>query len=306
MLFLLGAATVCPAEDTSLLLNPPPNGEVQSVDLVVSATVSGPLKEALDLRTAKLFVGGRNVTGLCLRTDGYLSFRPMNALAPGPVEAKLEFSNGVVRKWSFEVVPTNLIQEVTHNAKDALGEYQELEVTMEAEPGVKATFSIDTEREEYPMEEVSRGLYQGTYTVQPGDYHLGVPIKGHIHMGSRTESRESAQPAKLFGHLFRVHIIEPKPGKAPSNNFMIKGRTRPGSKVTIVPRLSFNNNAQAPASRWSRSGGGSIESRADDEGFFEIEYGIPINVPNLKVVLAVFAVSPDGERSVPITLRYQF
>lgn len=297
---------MCWAEETSLLLNPPPNGEVQSIDLVVSATVSGPLREALDLRTAKLFVGGRNVTGLCLRTDGYLSFRPMNALEPGPVDAKLEFSNGVIKQWSFDVVPTSLIQEVTHNAEEALGEYQELEVTMKAEPGVKATFSIDTNRKEHAMEEVSRGLYRGTYTVKPGDYYLGVPIYGHLHLGSRKESRASEEQAKLFGHLFRVHIIEPLPGKAPSNNFTIKGRTRPGSKVSIVPRLSFNKNTQAPASRWSRSGGGSIESKADEDGFFEIEYGVPISVPNLSVVLAVFAVAPDGERSVPITLRYNF
>lgn len=222
------------------------------------------------------------------------------------MEAKIEFDNGVVRSWTFEVVPSRLIESVTHNAKQALGEYQEMEVTMKAEPGVKATFSIDNESEEYPMEEVERGVYKGTYTVRPGDYHLEVPIKGHLHLGSRRESRVSEEPAILFGHLFRVHIIEPKPGKAPSNNFLIKGRTRPGSKVSIVPRLSFNNNTRAPSSRWSSQAGGSIEARADDEGFFEIEYGVPISVPNLSVVLAVFAVAPDGERSVPITLRYHF
>ena len=288
------------------MLSPPQDGKVQSIDLVVSATVNGPLKEALDLRTAKLFVGDHDVTGLCLRTDGYLSYRPLSPLPPGPVDAKLEFTNGVVRQWSFKVVPTELIESVTHNAKEALGEYQELEVTMKAEPGVKATFSIDNEREEFPMEEVSRGVYEGTYTVKPGDYYLGVPIQGHIHLGSRVESRASETPAKLFGHLFRVHIIEPKSGKAPSNNFMIKGRTRPGSKVSIVPRLSFNKNTQAPASRWSSGGGGSIEAKADENGFFEVEYGVPITLPNLSVVLAVFAVTPDGERSVPITLRYDF
>jgi hypothetical protein len=70
--------------------------------------------------------------------------------------------------------------------------------------------------------------------------------------------------------------------------------------------LSFNSNARFPSSRWSSQAGGNIEAKADEDGFFEIEYGIPISVPNLSVVLAVFAVAPDGERSVPITLRYQF
>ena len=307
ILFLVGfLSQLCWAEKTSLLLSPAPDAEIQSRDLVVSVTVSGPLSESLNLGTAKLFVGDRNVTGLCLRNDTYMSFRPLNPMPTGPVEARLEFSNGLVKKWNFEVVPTEFIKSVTHNGREALGEYQDLKVRMEAEPGIKATFTIDTKRKEHPMTEVSRGVYEGTYTVKPGDYFLGVPIHGHLHFGSRKESRKSEEPAKLFGHLFRVHIIEPVAGKAPSKNFTIKGRTRPGSKVSIVPRLSLNSNTPAPSSRWGRGGGGNIEAQANDEGFFEIDYGVPITLPNLSVVLNVYAVSPSGERSVPITLRYDF
>lgn len=294
------------AEETSLRLSPPPEGEVQAADLVVSVTVSGPLGDVLKPETAKLFLDGRNVTGLSLRADGYLSYRPLNPLPPGPVKARLEFANGVIREWTFQVVPSQLIKSVSHNAQESLGEYQELTVTMQAEPGLKAGFTIDNERQEIEMKEVSPGLYQGRYTVLPGDYHLGVPIHCHLHLGDRVESRTIQEPANVFGHLFRVHIIEPLSGKAPSNNFLIKGRTRPGSKVSIVPRLSFNNNAAPPSSRWSSDGGGSIETKADEEGYFTIEYGIPIKVPNLSVVLSVFAVTPDGERSVPLTLRYRF
>lgn len=306
VLFSLLAVLPSAAEETSLLLNPPPEGEVQGRDLVVSCTVSGPLSEALNLSTAQLFVGERNVTGLCLRTKDYMSYRPMSPPSPGPMEARLEFSNGVVRKWEFQVVPTELIESVSHNGQEALGEYQELKVVMKAEPGLKASFSIDNERKKHPMVETSRGLYEGIYTVQPGDYFLEVPIHGHLHLGSRIESRDSSEPAILFGHLFRVHIIEPLSGKAPSTNFKIKGRTRPGSKISIVPRLSFNANTPAPSSRWSSGGGGNIEAKADEDGFFEIEYGVPLKVPALAVVLNVYAVAPDGERSVPITLRYRF
>lgn len=305
-MLLLLLSSGASAEETSLLLNPPPEGKVQSNDLIVSVTVSGPLADALNLDTAKLFVGGRNVTGLCFRTDGYMSYRPLSAPQPGPVEARVEFSNGVTREWTFEVVPSQLIKKVEHNATEALGEYQEMKVSMEAETGLKASFVIDHGRKEHPMEETSRGHYEGIYTVKPGDYFLGVPVTGQLHLGDRIESRDAEEPAKLFGHLFRVHIIEPLSGKAPSNNFMIKGRTRPGSKVSIVPRLSFNSNTPAPQSRWSSGGGGNIEGKADEEGYFEINYGVPLSLPNLSVVLSVYAVSPEGERSVPITLRYQF
>lgn len=309
LFFLIFLAYCLPAgaeEETSLLLSPPPQGQVSSNDLVVSVSVSGPLSKALDLESAKLFVDGRNVTGLCLRTGDYLSFRPLSPLSPGQVSARVEFSNGVTREWSFQVIPSQLIKSVTHNAQEALGEYQEMKVEMDAEPGLEAGFLIDHRGEEYPMTETDRGHYEGIYTVKPGDYYLGVPITGQLHLGERVESRDSQTPANLFGHLFRVHIIEPLSGKAPSNDFMIKGRTRPGSKVTIVPRLSFNSNTPAPASRWSESGGGSIEAQADKDGYFQIEYGVPLSLPNLNVVLSVFAVTPSGERSVPITLRYSF
>lgn len=308
LLLVFGACrlTASAEEETSLLLSPPPQGQVSSNDLIVSVSLSGPLGKAMDLETAKLFVDGRNVTGLCLRTGEYLSFRPLSPLQPGKVSARVEFSNGVTREWSFQVIPSQLIKSVTHNAQEALGEYQEMKVEMDAEPGLEAGFLIDHRSEEYPMTETSRGHYEGIYTVQPGDYFLGVPITGQLHLGERVESRDSESLANLFGHLFRVHIIEPLSGKAPSNDFMIKGRTRPKSKVTIVPRLSFNNNTAPPASRWSDSGGGSIEAQADDEGYFQIEYGVPVSVPGLNVVLSVFAVTPSGERSVPITLRYSF
>lgn len=294
------------AKETSLLLTPPPQAQVQGNDLIISVAVSGPLSEALDLGTAKLFVNGRNVTGLSLRTDAYLSYRPLDSPKPGPVGVRVEFANGVTREWSFEVIASRLIESVSHNGKEALGEYQDLKVEMVAEPGLEASFLIDRRREAYPMTEVSRGRYEGVYTVQPGDYYLGVPITGQLHLGERIEQKDAEVAAKLFGHLFRVHIIEPLSGPAPSNNFLIKGRTRPGSKVTIVPKYSFNSNTRPPQSRWSGSGGGSIESKADEEGFFEVEYGVPIAVPALKVVLSVFAVAPDGERSAPITLRYSF
>lgn len=294
------------AEETSLRLSPPPDSEISSRDLVLSASISGPLSEALELGGAKLYLNDRDVTGLCLRTESYLSYRPLTPLQPGVVEARLEFTNGMVRRWQFEVVEVSLIESVTHNAEEALGEYQELQVQIVAAPGERVTFSIADERHEYPTEEVSEGVYEGVYTVMPGDYHLGVPIRAHLYSGEGEEQHDSEKPASLFGHLFRVHIIEPLSGKAPSNNFLIKGRTRPGSKVSLVPRLSLSSNTPAPSSRWDRDGGGSIETRADEDGFFEVEYGVPIALPSLSVVLSVFAVTPEGERSVPITLRYKF
>lgn len=303
------------AQDTSFLLSPAPEATVDNQDLIVSATVSGPLQESMGLGRARLWVEDREVTQMCLRTDSYLSYRPLTTLKPGPVKVRLEFPNGVVREWQFEIAPTKMIKEVTHTGgKEALGEYADLTVTMKGEPGLKGTFSFGRKRQEYPMEEQSRGVYIGTYTVKPGDYYLGEPVIGHLHLGSKEETLASENPVRLFGHLFRVHIISPETGSKVPLNFPIKGRTRPGSKVSLVPRISFNRNSSPPAVGQAGqgvngavgSGEGNIETRADDEGFWQIDYGIPVKLPNVSVVMSVFAISPEGERSAPVTLRYHF
>ena len=292
-------------EGTSLSVSPLPNASVRGDDLMISVSVSGPLVETMNLAQAKLFVDGMDVTMHSLRTDRFLSYRPFSPPSPGPVNARLEFPNGVERSWAFQVAAPKVIESVTHSATDSLGEYEELVVTMEGEPGLKASFVLGDKDKEHPMTEASRGVYIGTYTVAPGDFYLGEPVTGQLYLGSRVEKLEAKEPVTLFGHLFRVVIFSPKSGSQTPKNFDIKGRTRPGSKVTFVPDLSFNRNSRAPNTQGG-GGDGSFEARADEQGYFTVNYGVPISLPNLSVVMSVFATTPKGERSVPVILRYHF
>lgn len=302
-LLLLGPALAQDGQ-TSLSVSPLPDASVRGEELMISVSVSGPLVEAMNLAQAKLYVDGQDVTMHTLRTDRFLSYRPLAPPSPGPINARLEFPNGVERSWSFKVTSPQVISSVTHSATDSLGEYEELTVTLEGEPGLRASFLIGDKPEEHPMTEASRGVYIGTYTVKPGDFYLGEPITGQLHMGSRVEQMKAKDPVTLFGHLFRVVIYSPKSGSQTPNNFDIKGRTRPKCKVTFVPDLSFQRNTRAPSTQGG--GGASFETWADEEGYFMVNYGVPISLPNLSVVMSVFATTPDGERSVPMILRYHF
>lgn len=272
---------------------------------MISVSVSGPLVETMNLAQARLFVNGTEVTGQSLRTDYFLSYRPLSPPSPGAMQARLEFPNGVERAWGFEITAPDVIASVSHNAKDSLGEYEELQVTLEGMPGRRAGFLLGDDEKEYPMSETTPGVYTGSYTVQPGDYYLGEPVTGVLHLETRSERRQAEQPVTLFGHLFRVVIFSPRSGSQTPNNFDITGRTRPGSKVTFVPALSFRRNTRAPSTQ-GRGGGGSFEARADADGFFTVNYGVPLSLPNLSVVMSVFATTPQGERSVPVILRYHF
>lgn len=272
---------------------------------MISVSVSGPLVEVMNLAQARLFVEGQDVTAQSLRTDYFLSYRPLTPPPSGPLHARLEFPNGVERTWSFEVISPDVIRSVSHSAKESLGEYEELQVTLEGLPGHKAGFLLGDDPKEYPLLETSPGIYSGSYTVSPGDYYLGEPVTGVIHLSSRVEKKQAERPVTLFGHLFRVVIHSPKSGSQTAKNFDIKGRTRPGSKVTFVPDLSFQRNTRAPSTQ-GRGGSGSFETRADENGYFTVNYGVPLSLPNLSVVMSVFATTPKGERSVPVILRYHF
>ena len=291
-------------EESSLSVSPLPDASVRGEEVMISVSVSGPLVETMNLAQAKLYVDDKDVTMHTLRTDRFLSYRPLAPPSPGTINARLEFPNGVERTWTFKVAAPQVITSVTHSATDSLGEYEELTVTMEAEPGMRATFLIGDKPQEHAMSEATRGVYMGTYTVKPGDFYLGEPITGQLHMGSRVEQLQAKKPVTLFGHLFRVVIFSPKSGSQQPNNFDIKGRTRPKCKVTFVPDLSFQRNTRAPSTQGR--GGSSFETWADDEGYFTVNYGVPISLPNLCVVMSVFATQPDGERSVPVILRYHF
>jgi hypothetical protein len=306
LLLLLLVGTAWPQEETSLAVSPLPEASVRPEDLMISAAVNGPLVQTMDLAQARLFVNDTDVTAQSLRTQRFLSYRPLAPLQPGRVQARLEFPNGIVKSWAFQVASPHVITRVTHDGKGTLGEYEELTVTMEAEPGLKAGFSIGPDdKVEHPMTEASRGVYIGSYTVKPGDYYLGEPIIGRLHLGGRVESMQAEETVNLFGHLFRVVVLSPKSGSQTPNNFDIKGRTRPGSRVVFVPDLSFHRNTRAPSTQGSGTDG-SFETSADEQGYFTVNYGVPISLPNLSVVISVFAVTPDGERSVPVILRYHF
>ncbi|MBI3925017.1 MAG: hypothetical protein HY319_05710 [Armatimonadetes bacterium] len=271
-------------------------------------TVNLPADGSVDPGLVRMWVNGREVTGLCLKTPSWVSYRPPVAMEAGPVEVRFATPGPREVQFRFQVQPTARIQAVTHNGSvQELSEYDELEVTMRAESGGEAWFEVPGFKEGLPMLEVEEGLYKGKYLVQPGDYKLGGPVVGHLRLGPHLEQLASREPVKIFGHIFRVKILEPANGSQVPLQFTIKGRTRPNARITVVPKIGFDASMRAPSTGNLEGGeGGAIDGKADEKGFFSIDYGVPLKLPNIRVVMAVFAVTEDGERSAPVILHYRF
>ncbi len=318
LLTLLIALGCAPATAQPLTFEPANESTVHEFRPVISVSLPGKSEYVHD--AARLWVDGKEVSGSCLRTPMFVSYQPMSEMKKGSV--RVRFTIPVVGKeptelrWTFKVDPTGRIKRVsyTHDGGDQLQEYDELTVTMEAETGGEAWFTIERIQGKHELKEIEEGIYQGTYLVKPGDYAMGAKVKAYLTFGPKTEEKEADQDIVIFGHLFRVKIYEPADGSEVETQFKIRGRTRPDCKVILVPNIGFNDNMAAPNSSnvntatGQAAGGttGSIETNADANGFFEFNYGVPLRLPNMRVVMNIYAVDPEGERSVPRIMRYKF
>ncbi len=72
------------------------------------------------------------------------------------------------------------IRFVTHNAVKILVNNDELEVSMQGDPGKVASFDIGLYVTKIPMIEVSPGAYRGTYRVIEGDKVTNAPVTGYL------------------------------------------------------------------------------------------------------------------------------
>jgi len=82
--------------------------------------------------------------------------------------------------------PTGAVQitSFSHNAARALRAGETVTVTLRGTPGGTATFDIFGVAASMPMREVSPGVYQGTYTVRPGDNVANAAIFAHLRLGA--------------------------------------------------------------------------------------------------------------------------
>ncbi|MFN8613859.1 MAG: hypothetical protein U0931_40370 [Vulcanimicrobiota bacterium] len=259
----------------------------------------------------RLWMNGREVTGECLRNGRFLSFRPYKAPPPGPIEVHFSSEDGkgqvLDKVWSFQLSPSSWIQNLTHDASGDLFADDELQVEFRAPTRGKAHFTIGGLG---PVEMAERepGLYRGSYHVKPADTSLAAPVTVHFQKGDHSEEVQASKPVKIFGGFYRVRVLSPPDGSQVEQNFVLTGRARPGCRVSVIPKVGFQDDMAAPTTNNNSVAGtaGSIPAEVDDQGNFTVEYGLPILLPGMHLVMSIFAVDADGNRSMPTIVRYRF
>lgn len=297
-----------PVPAAELPVTPGPGETVSEARPVISVQL--PRGGTIRHEDARLWVNGHEVTGSSLRTPMFVSYQAPGDMGEGEVQVRFQArtveGTPVEQAWSFQLRPASRITSVVHDADRELGEYDDLAVEMVAEPGGKAWFEIEGLASEIPMQEVSEGVYRGTYHVGSGDYRLQAPVVGHLQFGPRSSTMQAERPVSIFGHLFQVRVKEPKNGSQVPLNFEIKGRTRPFARISVVPKIGFDEGMSAPSRNDPAAMTGSIPGEADAKGDFTIRYGLPLKLPNMQVVLTIVATDAEGNRSIPTVLRLKF
>jgi len=294
--------------EPSLLVTPLPGSTVSEPRPVICVDL--PAGGAVQYQDARLWVNGREVTGSCLRTPMFISYQAPGRMLQGPVEVRFQCravdGRALERAWTFQVEPVSTITSVRHDAQRELGQYEDLHVDMQADPGGHAWFEIDGLHRQVPMEEVSPGQYRGNYTVGTTDFRLQATVTGHLRIGSSVSSRQAGEPVSLFGHLFRIRVHEPLDGAQVPMNFVVRGRTRPFARISMTPRIGFNDALTPPTRDNPETDTGTIPGEADAQGDFAIRYGFPIRLPNMRLAITLVATDQEGNRSVPTTLIVRF
>lgn len=259
----------------------------------------------------------RDISATCRRQDSVITFPLPPDLAPGPHRVSLALpslmSGTREIHWQFTVAPpssetgTGAALVVTHSAKRTLYEGDLIEVRVEAPPGGRGTATIGPIR--LDLGEVEPGVYTANREVVHDDYCVGSPIQAELsYADGRVLRASSSAPLKIFGQVFTVRIITPQSGQRVPWDFLIKGRTRPNSLITITPMIGGGStpttDLTAPPAPGSITRNiGTIQTSSDARGYFTQKFGFPIRVMDIAYGFKVTAIDPQGAQAIPATFR---
>lgn len=69
--------------------------------------------------------------------------------------------------------------------------------------------------------------------------------------------------------------------------------------------MGFDTNS-APTNTAGGAQLGGIPAEVDPDGYFFVDYGVPVLLPGMKVVFSVYSIDPDGNRSAATVVSYNF
>ena len=157
--------------------------------------------------------------------------------------------------------------QLTINATGPLGVGDVLVIRFKAEADGNAVFTIPGVAANAAMIEVEPGVYQGRYTVKPGDTLLRQPVKvTFIAPGDQKFVRLSRRPVTIQTVAnYLPRITYPVQGQDVQSPIVVKGVAKPGSPVRVTIEYRANLGTILPIQGLTAVS----EVRADQSGSWE-------------------------------------
>lgn len=172
--------------------------------------------------------------------ENLVSYTPRADLPAG--ENQIEFiardkaGNEVRGIWTFIVTQaSDIVKSLTHTGTRNLEPGDTLTVTLQGEPGGRATFSIGRTVIDRPMRETSPGVYVGEYVVRKGDVFNKDVVTASLttSLGSSFNIEAAERVGFVAGSLGVPTITSPAEGDRVSSPLIVRGRADKGSRVRV-------------------------------------------------------------------------
>jgi hypothetical protein len=262
-------------------------------------------REGSGVASFRLVVRGADVTAQATRSDRIVSYTPPQAFRDGPVTVRVRLvdraGNAADFRWSFTVAAqAAVIQSVTFGPNRPLRAGDVLTVVMVAEPGGRATFSVEGVVEGVPMAEQEPGRYVGTYTVRPGDNVVGAAVTVRIVRlnGETVTARASGGVVVATTRPTTPTIEQPRPGQAVTSPITVRGRATPGHEVRVS--ATYEGTVGPVVLRGSL---GQVEVAVGSDGTWSATIRYPVLLRGARITITAVAVSPAGQQSEPTTVE---
>ena len=265
----------------------------------------------LDRKEVRLLINGRDVTGDATVTRDFISYKPTEALPPGPQKVELKIAdvagNRTEARWTFIEQPREAggIKSVVDNADHVLQPGDTIHVEMTGTPGGKATFSAGS-LQNVPMREVQPGHYTRDYTIRTGDDIADKPLAFRLvtPQGDKFEQASRRAIKVNTGKPTPPVVTSPGPNQAPTNPLVIRGKATPNSKVRV--KVDYRNRVFGLVALQGTAADTTVT--ADRDGNWQTE---PINIGGIlgnkgvEYTISATASNAADEKSDTTTTKFR-
>jgi len=217
---------------------------VESDHPLIYATLSDGAGVGVNPDATRITLDGADVTGDATITTSLFTYRPKTALGGGLHQVGVTLAdkagNVTTAEWPFRVSTSKIVQSFTSNeaAGRAVGAGSTIELTLNAQPGGKATASIGALAKAIPLPETDPGVYVGEYTVKAGDSIENAPVTARFTTRDGTEVSTNLASGLTItaGPPPAPKILAPLDANTvdASAPLTVTGKAAPGSTVRVT------------------------------------------------------------------------